>query len=982
MRGGVLLLILICSVAAHAQHNRCGTESPSSPAFEQWMQNKLLEASDLRLRTLSATYEVPVVVHIFHRGEPIGTGTNLSEERIRAQIDSLNSDFRRLNADTINTPTEFQSIAADIEIEFVLARQDPMGNPSNGIVRVLGEQSSYLPNDRTDQLSLRAQSMWHPQDYFNIYVGDMQGFLGLAIFPESGLEGTPLEFDKFYIDGVFVDYEYFGVNPSAPAFESYGRTLTHEVGHFLGLLHIWGDGNCSVDDFVADTPTADDDNDGLGSPCAWPNPDDDEVCVPSEPEMFQNYMDYTNDICMNLFTEGQKSRMTTVIENSPRRASLTSSSGLTDPSTFMNDMAATAILNPLEATCGTTIIPSVIVANYGVNEVTTFDIQLFINGNPIGTTTNVVSTLARHATDTIIFAPQAISTVPTDVTFEITSVNGVTDGDLSNNVIDRTIEYTSTQNLPFSEDMESSLALLGAFGSGQPWAVANAPKESPSNNALIFKAHNNTSWFGEPTVLKTPIFDLTGLPSGELLFSYAHSNREDQFYDGLLVKASVDCGETFPFTLFSSFGPDLATTVSTDSYFTPSNQLEWIDTVLSITDYRDIDGVQFAFMGLNGGGNNIYIDNIQIIETNLFENDIRPTSLSSPLITCAASSKINLRIRNVGSEVISSFSIEYYLNDDTLNTSFEGLDIKSKEYQSFELAANDLLEGNNSFGAKVILVNGVADESGIENSIEIDLVRDAREDEYPLTVDFESSDKWAIATEGQDTLFKRTTINNNRVLKAEGFNTTDLGIKNWFISPKLNTGGLDSAGLFFRVAYASRDGFNDRLEVLLSTDCGESYPTSDRLLDANSDSLAVTTSTQPWEPKTNFQWKEYHLDLSQSFFFNEEIRIAFVFTPGGGNNLYIDDISIRANDPPSYEDVMRVFPNPATDRFNVGLNLPQKEPVTLRLHDISGRIVIEEYIENAFNQILEYNTDGLNGLYFLTINGQRYKAIQKLFINH
>ena len=168
--------------------------------------------------------------------------------------------------------------------------------------------------------------------------------------------------------------------------------------------------------------------------------------------------------------------------------------------------------------------------------------------------------------------------------------------------------------------------------------------------------------------------------------------------------------------------------------------------------------------------------------------------------------------------------------------------------------------------------------------------------------------------------------------------------------------------------------------MLLSTDCGQNYYQT-HLLDADSDSLAVTTSSEKWVPTDASDWKEYQIDLSQTFFFDEDIRIAFVFTPGGGNDLYIDDISIRGNEPPTYEDFVRTYPNPAVSQFNIGLNLPQKESVVIRLQDISGRIVFEERLENALNQILEYKAPSQEGLYFLTVTGRGFSSSQKLFIS-
>ncbi|WP_179213339.1 T9SS-dependent choice-of-anchor J family protein [Ekhidna lutea] len=977
MRGGWFLCILLAAFHLNAQ-DRCGTTAPTTGEFENWISTKIAERQNQAHRPQAPLYQIPVVVHVFHKGEPVGTGVNLSEERIKAQIDSLTADFRRTNADAMNTPPDFLPVAADVEVEFVLAKQDPAGKPTNGIVRIHGSRDVYRANSHRPLL--RSESFWPASNYLNIYVLDLQVFIGYASFPLIALDGITNDTEDYIFDGVLIDFEYFGVNPSAPAFESYGRTLTHEVGHYLGLRHIWGDGGCSIDDFVDDTPLADTDNGDYTSPCTFPNPNDNEVCVSGEPEMFQNYMDYTDDVCMNLFTSGQKSRMRTVIDNAPNRTTLISSPGLTEPPRFSNDLSVVDIISPDYAECNTNITPSVMITNYGNNDVSSYEVQLYINSDPIGPPESISNTMLPLDSDTIIFPTQSVPTSPYSVSFEVLEVNGGNDGNPGNNSMTITVSDNTTQRLPFNENFESTISVFGEFGSSSPWEQVNAPKTAPTNQALVFKSHENTEWFDETTIFKTPILDVTGVQSGELLFSYAHANSPSAFYDGLMVKASVDCGETFADIIFSSFGPNLATAEESDSYFSPANQLEWIDTVLSITEYKEIDGVQFAFVGINGSGNNIYVDNIDIVETNLFENDISPRSLKGPLITCAESSRLELRIRNVGSQIVTSFEVKYHVNGDTLITTFNGLSVSSKEFATFFIAADNLVPGQNQVGAEITLVNGAADESIIDNSLAASLRRDSKSDEYPLLVDFEQPDIWDVTSTGPDTLWVRAQVQGNGVLRAKGFNAPNLGVQSWFVSPKLTTGGLDSAHLYFRASHAARNGFEDRLQVLLSTDCGENYSTT--LLDAFTDSLAVTTSSTRWVPSSDSDWKEYKLDLSHSFFFDDNIRIAFVFTPGGGNDLYIDDISIRENEVPNYEEVFRAFPNPAINSFNVGFNLSEKEAVTVRLLDMSGRIIFEEVVGNAFNQVIEYEAPSQKGLYFLNVIGKNFNTSQKLFISN
>ncbi|HYG00837.1 MAG TPA: M43 family zinc metalloprotease [Chryseosolibacter sp.] len=257
-------------------------------------------------------YQIPTVVHIVHHGEPLGTGSNISQEQILSQFEVLNEDFRRIGAGYNDHPS-----GADINIEFVPVLVDPQGKvlQEPGINRVFG-YSAYYDYDIIE-LELKPNTQWDPDRYFNIWVlkfgGGFSGYLGYAQFPSfSGLEGLP-EDGAAHTDGVVIGYQYFGrVGDLAENFDM-GRTTTHEVGHWLGLRHIWGDGDCSVDDFCADTPNAS----GPNTSCEFR-----DSCPDEGVDMIENYMDYSTDACMNIFTSDQKSRIRTVMEVSPRRTSL------------------------------------------------------------------------------------------------------------------------------------------------------------------------------------------------------------------------------------------------------------------------------------------------------------------------------------------------------------------------------------------------------------------------------------------------------------------------------------------------------------------------------------------------------------------------------------------------------------------------------------------------------------------------------------
>ncbi|MEL6346277.1 MAG: zinc metalloprotease [Myxococcota bacterium] len=268
-------------------------------------------------------YRIPVVVHVVHNGEAVGEGPNISYAQIQAQIDVLNEDFRR--SDGTNGFNEHPD-GADTQIEFFLAELGPDGAvlEEPGVDRVDGERATWPkgPIRNPIDTSLKPQTSWDPDEYFNIWTVNFGGFvsrdlLGYAQFPsESGLSGLSDDEGSAETDGIVVGYKYFGSSEKGDfpdLIEPYdlGRTTTHEVGHWLGLRHIWGDGDCGVDDFCEDTPNA-----------AAPNFD----CVSNiscgSADMVENYMDYTADACMNIFTVEQRARMHTVLTTSIRRASL------------------------------------------------------------------------------------------------------------------------------------------------------------------------------------------------------------------------------------------------------------------------------------------------------------------------------------------------------------------------------------------------------------------------------------------------------------------------------------------------------------------------------------------------------------------------------------------------------------------------------------------------------------------------------------
>ena len=354
MKNWILFLFMLttASFSLQAQHRSCGSHDIHNMMMqtnpEYAAKRAAIEEHTERYKKNPAKHRgvitIPVVVHVVYKAAK----ENISDAQILSQIDVLNKDFRKLNTDINNTPAAFINSAADIEVQFCLAQVDPNGNPTTGIVRVPTTVGPFVGNDAVKFTAQGGDNAWDRNKYLNIWVCNIMGYLGYSSFP-----GSPAE-----LDGVVCYFGAFGTGGVTLPPYHLGRTMTHEIGHWMNLVHIWGDDGtgCLGSDYVDDTPN----QAGYNFGCAtFP-----KISCNNGPngEMFMNYMDYSDDQCLLLFTEGQKTRMRSIFAPGGARWNILSSNGCNNNSCGLADSLYATNVTHTNATIGWNPVPDA--ANY------------------------------------------------------------------------------------------------------------------------------------------------------------------------------------------------------------------------------------------------------------------------------------------------------------------------------------------------------------------------------------------------------------------------------------------------------------------------------------------------------------------------------------------------------------------------------------------------------------------------------------------
>ncbi len=548
---------------------------------------------------------IPVVVHVIWH-DP---SENLSDAQIFSQLDVLNEDFRKHNADTGVVRPLFAPLAGDAQIEFCLAQRDPQGNATNGITRTYSTVPDWGCDDSMKYSANGGADGWPGADYLNIWVCKLNCANGYAYYP-----GTP---DP--IDGVVMHYYVFGRTGNV-AFGYHGRTCDHEVGHYFGLYHTFDytglcegsdTSNCGTEgDYVCDTPA--DITPDFGCP---PFVNDCADTPVDNPDQTENYMDYGDDDCRVMFSLGQIERMRGYLFTD--RISLLTSLSCVPPTGNYFDAGVLGLEEPADEICSGNTVPVIRISNTSNATLTSLAIDYELDVSGLSTFT-WTGNIASGTSDTIVLPALLMTPGIHILHITLSNPNGQTDQNPSNNSGDFPIEVISTGVvIPFAEGFEAS-----GFPY-QHWAVSDPDNNygweqtflagSQGSNASMrtrnFYNQNRNTLDG----LITPKYDLTGYPAAAITFDVAYSDPNSTFYsDTLRLLYSLDCGLTWT-VFWQDGGLSLSTALypAVFSEFVPDNT-QWVNHFVSLNQFLGAPLLSLKFESKNGWGNDLYVDNVNV----------------------------------------------------------------------------------------------------------------------------------------------------------------------------------------------------------------------------------------------------------------------------------------------------------------------------------------------------------------------------------
>ncbi len=647
----VFIYPLLCLIFVHgtfnsyAQHPQCGTDQylaeilKTSPELLKSLtqyNDEISKASDndSKLNKKGTTRTIPVVFHIIH----MYGAENISKAQIDDQVRIMNEAYQKLNADTAATRTIFKGLAADFDIEFKLARKDPNGNCTEGITRTV----SYLTDGGDD--AVKNLIRWDYRKYLNIWViknisldpGAGGITLGYATFPQ-GTNSTK--------DGIVLRADYVGSIGTASGNGNKGRTLVHEIGHWLGLFHPFEGyqpnissgcgGNCSNSgDYVCDTPPVD--KPSFGCPTTNNTCNND---VPNQLDMVENYMDYANGSCQNMFTKGQKAVVEIVLGNASYRAQNISSAAHTFTGIFTNP-SCSAIADFNTSTNIVTVCQggNVTFKDYSYNGIVTSYEWIFDGGTPA--TSGLASPVITYGTAGNY-----------KVTLKVTNAQGS-----NTKIVDKMITVipsVSPNKSPFAEGFESTQILVNnwkSWESGQySWRRTTSAKYD-GTACVVINIDGGTPSNSLYNLISAP-YDVSAIKGRQpkLRFRTAYRPAIDGNSEILTVGISTDCGQTWKPLKAYSANTNLGIDKVVDPGWKPLTTADWREQTLDMVNYENTKNLMIKFEARSKSGNNIYLDNVNIqADLPAKVQAINPDNLSIAIYPNPSKGSVTIEIETEG----------------------------------------------------------------------------------------------------------------------------------------------------------------------------------------------------------------------------------------------------------------------------------------------------------------------------------------------
>ncbi len=637
----ILFFISLVSNISFSQNDnqpkRCGTIDyynklfKSDASFERRLEanRKIFSArnTDHRaLRIVALADTITVVIHV------IGSASmqnQVTTAVIQSQIDVLNEDYQGRNADSVRIPAAFKPLYGKSKLTFALAGTNPYGEPTTGINRITNSNLFTLSTiDDAKFTATGGFDAWDPTKYLNIWIVTFEGnsVLGSSVFP-----GDPRDL-KYH--GFVCDYRAFGRGASY-LYSQYtrGRTTTHELGHFFNLQHIWGDdgGSCTGTDFPNDaanddTPNQANNTNGNPDPLGIGRLITDN-CSPNPPGvMYQNFMDYTDDSALVLFTKGQQTRMENSLNSASDRIPLLNSIAYKPAQVVANDAGVRKIVSPSATSCAS-FKPVVTLRNSGSNTLTSVKIVSVVN-NAAPVAYNWSGSLPSYSEINVSLPTLNATAGTASLTIYTIEPNGATDGRKINDTSRTSFAVIGITPLAqsFTQDFSSPQFPPSQWSINNPDAditwerIATIGKNAPG--AAWFNDYNNSTnnRFDD---LITPNFSFTAIDSVLLYFNVAaalYSNSPGTAIDTLTILVTKDCGNSFT-TVYKKWGDALQTVgpgVTVDTDFFPTATQWRRDTVnLGKALGKSEPQFQVYFRIIGNFENNVFLDDISIVTKEL-----------------------------------------------------------------------------------------------------------------------------------------------------------------------------------------------------------------------------------------------------------------------------------------------------------------------------------------------------------------------------